>query len=326
MHRGVSQSGVHSTEVLWLTVGGVPLYGIGGEFGGPIVWNQTMTVDHHESQREISTPSGVLRYHEAGEGPPLLLLHGSGPGVTGWRNYRGNLAFFAEHFRCLVLEFPGFGVSDDFGGHPMLDAQGAAVQFVDALGLEKVDVIGNSMGGGVGINFATHHPDRVGKLVTIGGIGTNIFSPGPSEGIRLLQEFTEDPTRQRLVDWLRSMVYSESLVTEELIEERWELATDPETLAAARRMYGKAAFAAMMDMMRSADFPLPWATMHKVAAPTLLTWGRDDRVSPLDMALVPMRTIPNAELHVFPNCGHWVMIEAKTAFERTVLSFLRNGA
>lgn len=305
----------------------IPLCGIGDVISARIVWNRTMTVDYRESKREISTPSGVLRYHEAGDGPPLLLLHGSGPGVTGWRNYRGNLGVFAEHFRCLVLEFPGFGVSDDFGGHPMLDAQGAAVQFVDALGLEKVDVIGNSMGGGVGVNFATNHPDRIGKLVTIGGIGTNIYSPGPSEGIRLLQEFTEDPTRQRLVDWLRSMVYSESLVTEELIEERWALATDPETLAAARRMYGKAAFAAMMEMMRNADFPLPWATMHKVAAPTLLTWGRDDRVSPLDMSLVPMRTIPNAELHVFPNCGHWVMIEAKAAFERTVLAFLtKDGA
>ncbi|MGP4055418.1 alpha/beta fold hydrolase [Mycobacterium sp. 4D054] len=281
-----------------------------------------MTVDYQDSLREISTPSGVLRYHEAGDGPPLLLLHGSGPGVTGWRNFRGNLDGFARHFRCLVLEFPGFGVSDDFGGHPMVDAQGAVVTFADALGLDRVDVIGNSMGGGVGINFAIRHPDRVGKLVTIGGIGTNVFSPGPSEGIRLLQEFTEDPTRQRLIDWLRSMVYDPALVTEELIEERWALATEPETLAAARRMYGKTAFAAMMEMMRKADAPMPWATMHKVAAPTLLTWGRDDRVSPLDMALVPMRTIPNAEFHVFPNCGHWVMIEAKAAFERTVLGFL----
>ena len=77
------------------------------------------------------------------------------------------------------------------------------------------------MGGGVGINFAINNPDRVGKLVTIGGIGTNVFSPGPSEGIRLLQDFTEEPTRQRLVDWLRSMVYDEALVTDQLIEERW---------------------------------------------------------------------------------------------------------
>jgi pimeloyl-ACP methyl ester carboxylesterase len=271
--------------------------------------------------REMPTDAGVLRYHEAGVGSPLLLLHGSGPGVTGWRNFRGILATFAQHFRCLILEFPGFGVSDDFGGHPMLTAQGAAGTFVEALELDSIDIVGNSMGGGVGINFAIRHPDKVRRLVTIGGIGTNIFTPGPSEGIRLLQEFTEDPTRQRLVDWLHSMVYDPALVTDELIEERWQLATDPATLE-ARRMYGKAAFAAMMTAMRNSDTPLPWALMHKVQAPTLLTWGRDDRVSPLDMSLIPMRTIPNAEMHVFPNCGHWAMIEAKQAFEATVLSFL----
>jgi len=138
----------------------------------------------------------------------------------------------------------------------------------------------------------------------------------------LLQEFTENPTRQQLVDWLHSMVYDPALVTDELIEERWALATDPPTLASARRMYGKAAFGQMMAAMRASDAPMPWAMMHKVKAPTLLTWGRDDRVSPLDMALIPMRTIPNAELHVFPNCGHWAMIEAKAAFEAAVLAFL----
>lgn len=278
--------------------------------------------EYTETLHEVTTAKGVLRYHEAGDGPPLLLLHGSGPGVTGWRNFRGNLGVFARSFRCLILEFPGFGVSDDFGGHPMIDAQGAAATFVDALELERVSIVGNSMGGGVGINFAINHPERLDRLVTIGGIGTNIFSSGPSEGIRLLQEFTEEPTRRRLIDWLNSMVYDSSMITEQLIEERWTLATDPETLASARRMYGKAAFAQMMSMMKAADVPMPWAQMHKVAAPTLLTWGRDDRVSPLDMALIPMRTIPNAEFHVFPNCGHWVMIEAKEAFERTVLAFL----
>jgi pimeloyl-ACP methyl ester carboxylesterase len=283
----------------------------------------TVTAGPDDGLLEITTPAGVLRYYDQGSGPGLLFLHGSGPGVTGWRNFRGVLPTFAEHFRCLVLEFPGFGVSDDFGGHPMVTAQGAVAPFLDALDVPKVDIVGNSMGGGVGINFAINNPDRVGKLVTIGGIGTNVFSPGPSEGIRLLQDFTEEPTRQRLIDWLRSMVYDEALVTDQLIEERWALATDPPTLESARRMYGKAAFAQMMAMMRHADMPMPWAIMHKVKCPTLLTWGRDDRVSPLDMALIPMRTIPNAELHVFPNCGHWAMIEAKQAFESTVLAFLR---
>ncbi|MFD3425082.1 alpha/beta fold hydrolase [Nocardia fluminea] len=279
-------------------------------------------LSYEATLREITTDAGVLRYHEAGEGPPLLLLHGSGPGVTGWRNFRGNLAVFAQRFRCLVLEFPGFGVSDDFGGHPMVTALDAVVRFVDALGLDSVDIIGNSMGGGVALNYAIAHPERVGKLVTIGGIGRNLFSPGPGEGIKLLQEFTEEPTRERLIQWLHSMVYDPAMVTEELIEERWTQATDPATLDSARRMYSKAAFAMMVRAMEASDAPPPWAMLHKVAAPTLITWGRDDRVSPLDMALIPMRTIPRAELHVFPHCGHWAMIERKDEFESAVLAFL----
>ena len=89
-----------------------------------------MSLTYEDTLREITTDAGVLRYHEAGlidAGPPLLLLHGSGPGVTGWRNFRGVLGAFAEFFRCLILEFPGFGVSDDFGGHPMITALDAVV-------------------------------------------------------------------------------------------------------------------------------------------------------------------------------------------------------
>ena len=86
--------------------------------------------------REISTPAGILRYYDVGDGPVLLFLHGSGPGVTGWRNFRGVLPAFARQFRCLVLEFPGFGVSDDFGGHPMVTAQGVVAPFLDGLGVD----------------------------------------------------------------------------------------------------------------------------------------------------------------------------------------------
>ncbi|MEN3538014.1 alpha/beta fold hydrolase [Microbispora sp. ZYX-F-249] len=277
---------------------------------------------YESTLRELVTDQGVLRYHEAGQGPPLLLLHGSGPGVTGWRNYRGNLATFAEHFRCLVLEFPGFGVSDPTDQHPMMAANGAVIRFLDGLGLRQADVIGNSMGGIVGTQVALAHPDRIRRLVTIGGIGRNIFSPSPGEGIKLLMEFTEEPTRERLVQWLHSMVYDPALVTEELIEERWALATEPETLAAARRMYGKAAFAAGQKAAAKSDTPPYWAMLHKLKAKTLVTWGRDDRVSPVDMALLPMRTVPDVEVHVFPNCGHWVMIEQKAAWESVVLAFL----
>jgi 2-hydroxy-6-oxonona-2,4-dienedioate hydrolase len=281
-----------------------------------------MTLTYESTLRELVTDQGVLRYHEAGEGPPLLLLHGSGPGVTGWRNYRGNLAVFAEQFRTLVLEFPGFGVSDPTDQHPMVAAPAAVLRFLDGLGLQQVDVIGNSMGGIVATQVAAAHPDRIRRLVTIGGIGRNIFSPGPGEGIKLLVEFTEEPTRERLIQWLHSMVYDPSVVTEELIEERWAQATDPETLASARRMYGRAGMEARNAAAARSDAPPYWAMLHKIQARTLITWGRDDRVSPMDMALLPMRTIPDVELHVFPNCGHWAMIEAKEAWEATVLAFL----
>ncbi|WP_051300190.1 alpha/beta fold hydrolase [Actinomadura rifamycini] len=276
--------------------------------------------------RELATDQGVLRYHEAGEGPPLLMLHGSGPGVTGWRNFRDNLPLFSKYFRCLVLEFPGFGVSDPTDQHPMMAAGGSVIRFLDGLGLDRVDVIGNSMGGIVGTNVALANPDRVGALVTIGGIGRSIFSPSPGEGINLLMEFTENPTREALVQWLHSMVHDPRLVTEELIEERWKQATDPDTLAAARRMYGKAAMAANFKVQAKSDQPPYWAMLHKLKTRTLITWGRDDRVSPVDMALVPMRTIPDVQVNIFPNCGHWVMIEQKEAWESAVLAFLTRAA
>jgi pimeloyl-ACP methyl ester carboxylesterase len=279
-------------------------------------------LSHDSTARELETDQGVLRYHEAGEGPPLLLLHGSGPGVTGWRNFRGNLPVLAEHFRCLILEFPGFGVSHPTSEHPMPAAVAAVGRFLDGLGLQQADIVGNSMGGFVAAQVAIGHPDLVHRLVTIGGMGTNLFSPAPGEGIKLLSQFTEDPTRDKLIAWLESMVHNPALVTEELIEERWALATDPATLESSRRMYGKAAVATMAKAARTSDGPPPWAILHKIKAKTLITWGRDDRVSPVDMAILPMRVIPDVEVHIFPDCGHWVMIEQKAAWESVVLAFL----
>ncbi|MEU6352736.1 alpha/beta fold hydrolase [Streptomyces sp. NPDC047072] len=280
-----------------------------------------MTLTHDDTLRELKTDEGTLRYHEAGDGPPLLMLHGSGPGVTGWRNYGDNLPVFAEHFRCLALEFPGFGVSDPTDENPMAAAPKAVLRFLEGLGLDRVDVIGNSMGGFVAAGLAVGNPTLFRRIVTVGGVGRNILSPAPSEGLNLLVEFAEDPTRDNLVQWLRSMVHDPKLLTEELIEQRWASATEPATLEASRRIYGRRAMAAMTAAQAASDQPI-WALLHKIAAPTLLTWGRDDRVTPLENALLAMRTIPKAELHVLPDCGHWAMIEQKAAWESAVLAFL----
>ena len=283
----------------------------------------TTTTGPEPELKELPTAHGILRYYEVGDGPPLVLLHGSGPGVTGWRNFSGNLPVFAQHFRIFVLEFPGFGVSDDFGApHPMVSAQTAVREFLDGLGLGRVRLLGNSMGGFVATDFAHDFPERVERLVTVGGAGASLFAPTPGEGIVRLSEFVEDPTRERLITWLHSMVYDQALITEEMIEQRWAQATDPATLESSRMMYGRAALERMANASRDPEAVPGWVKLRSLQVPTLITWGRDDRVSPLDMSLLPMRLLPQGEVHVFPNCGHWVMIEQKAAFESVVTAFL----
>jgi pimeloyl-ACP methyl ester carboxylesterase len=275
--------------------------------------------------RSLATEQGKLHYHEAGDGAPLLCLHGSGPGVNGWANFRGNLPVFAKRFRTLILDLPGFGESDATDGHPVADAPAAVGRFLDGMGIDKVSILGNSMGGGIGARFAAEHPDRVERIAAIGGVGVSLLNPSPAEGIQLLIEFTEQPTRDRLVAWLRSMVYDQSLVTDELIEDRWVRATDPAQLESSRKIYSRAAFTAAMKRTSDPSAPPAWLYLRRITAPTLVLWGRDDRVTPLDGALVPMRLIPKCELHVFYNCGHWAMIERKDEFENVVMAFFSRG-
>lgn len=270
--------------------------------------------------REIlfaEAPGGRLGYRDLGDpdGRPLVFLHGSGPGVTGWRNYSGSVDAFVGDFRCIVLEFPGFGISAARGGHPVVDARDSCVEILDHLGLASASIIGNSMGAIVGAGLAAKLPDRVDRLIGIGGVGTTLFSPGPAEGIGLLMDFLAEPDRPALRRWLCAMVYDQSLVTDQLLEERWAQVTEPGVIESMKDLYNPAAIAKVSRGEVSFD-------LADVAAPTLLFWGRDDRVSPVDMAIMPMRLMPDVEVHILPNCGHWVMIEQKEAFERQAREFL----
>jgi len=277
----------------------------------------------HAAQAHVVTINErKMAYHEAGHGSVLLLLHGSGPGVTGMENFSANIAAYAEHFRTIVLDLPGYGGSDPVDGPPDHAAAQAVAAFMDALGIGSASLLGNSFGGIVGARIAAQWPDRVSKLIVVGGLGFNLFAPFPNEGINLLSEFAEDPTRARITQWLRSMVHDKSIVTDEMIDRRLAQALEPKTLATTKIMYSRAAMQALAnfvggpDALKSIDF------LPRILCPTLMTWGRDDRVSQLDRALLPMRLIPHCELHVFPNCGHWAMIERKKEFEATTLSFL----
>lgn len=264
-----------------------------------------------------------LYFHDVGEGSPLVLLHGSGPGVSGWSNFGANLPALSAQHRTIVLDQPGFGRSPV----PEMDrpygdiAAAAVVDLLDELGLEQVDLLGNSMGAATACRVVLAHPDRVRRLVFMGpgGIGVNVLGPRPTEGFKRLIDFSKEPTRERMVDWLRTMVHDQSLLTDELIESRFEVATAPGALEwfqtflspHAKRMTG-----AVVD-----ETPL-WARAGQIRHKTLITWGRDDRVVPFETGLLPLAQMPDVELHVFGQCGHWPQIEAKVEFERVVLEFL----
>lgn len=276
-------------------------------------------ITREATSRTLATAAGDLHYHEHGEGPPFVMLHGSGPGVSAWANFAGNLETFGRHFRCLALDMPGFGVSHDTD-NLMLDAPDAVIAFLDGLGIERAAVLGNSLGGGISARVAAAHPDRVSRLVTIGGVGVPFFSALPSEGIIRLVEFVENPTRELLVAWMRSMVYDPAILTEEFVESRWQAAMEPAAMEGIKKIYSRE----MLDILRTMmlDNTATLSMLRQIQAPTLITWGRDDRVTPLDGAIGPMRLIRNCELHVFHDCGHWSMLERKDEFESTVLAFL----
>lgn len=275
---------------------------------------------YEATRREIAGPRGRISFHVVGQGAPLLLLHGSGPGVSGWANFARNLTAFAAGHETIVMDMPGYGASEPTDGHPFYDAPEAVIALLDHLGIQRVAIVGNSMGGGVAARLAANCPDRVDRIVAIGGVGETLLGAVPAEGIRLLRRFSDQPSRARLVEWLECMVFDDRVITDEMIETRLTLATQPAALEWARRMPRQFA---VSDIGKAALAESRWVHLERIQCPTLLTWGRDDRVTPIDRMLVPMRLIPNCETHVFPRSGHWVMIEQREAFESVVSGFLQ---
>ena len=262
-----------------------------------------------------------LHYHEAGvgNGPTVVLLHGGGPGASSWSNFGRNIAVLSRRFHVLAVDQPGYGHPDKLTEHEQYNRYSAAalLALVDHLGLERVALVGNSLGGGTAVRFALDHTDRAGRLVLMGpgGLSMNLFSPDPTEGVKLLGRFTAEPTRENMERFLRIMVYDQKLITPELVDERFAIASQPDSLAAARAM-GKS--------FAGPDFELGmmWREVYKLRQPVLLLWGREDRVNPLDGALVALKTIPRVQLHVFGQCGHWVQVEKFEEFNNLTTHFL----
>lgn len=278
-------------------------------------------------QRSAQAGEITLTYFDEGEsrseigaGLPLVLLHGGGPGASSRSNFESAIPRFASSFRTIAVDMPGFGGSDKppVVGNYFRFAAGHVVQLLDELGIEKVHLLGNSLGGGTATRLTLEHPDRVGRLVLMGpgGLSYNLFHADPTEGVRRLTEFNLEPSREALRAFISTMVVNQDLVTDELVEMRYADATAPGAREAMVSM-GMSFF-----NPDSAEDGLLWREAHRIRHHTLLTWGREDRVNPLDGALVALKSIKRARLHVFPNCGHWAQIEAAEEFAEITTAFL----
>lgn len=281
--------------------------------------------DYELTSRTAELPSGLtMHYHEAGaeHDTTVVMLHGGGPGASAWSNFARNIPVFAKRFRVLAVDQPGFGRSDKPTQHGQYFTHSATYlnELLDVLGVERAHVLGNSLGGGTAVRFALNHPERAGRLVLMGpgGLSLNVFAPDPTEGVKKLAAFAAPPgpSKEKLAEFLRTMVYDQSLITDELIDERFASASTPESLAAMKAM------GASFMNPDTVEEGFLWREAHRLRQRVLLIWGREDRVNPIDGALVALKLIPRAQLHVFGRCGHWAQLEKFDEFNRIAQEFL----
>lgn len=263
----------------------------------------------------ITTGDITTNYHDLGSGDPLLLIHGSGPGVSSYANWRLQLPVFAENFRVLALDMAGFGYTtapDDISYTRERWLQ-QIVDFLDALGIEKVSVVGNSFGGSMALGLAVHHPERVNKLILMGSVGVP-FSL--TDGLDKVWGY--QPSEEAMGDLMRNtFAHDGTRVTDDMIRGRYEASVRPGIAEAFSSMF-PAPRQRWVDSMA-----YPFDELQNIEHETLLVHGRDDKVIPLETSLTMMQLIPNSRLHVFGKCGHWTQIEHADAFAALVTEFLR---
>lgn len=260
-----------------------------------------------------------VHYNDTGEGAQtVVMLHGSGPGATGWANFHRNVdAFAAAGYRVVLMDCLGWGKSDPVvctGSRSDLNAL-TLKALLDGLNLERVHIVGNSMGGHSAVAFALANPTRVGKLILMGGGtgGPSQFVPMPTEGIKLLQGLYREPTIDNLKRMMNVFVFDASSLTDELFQARLD-----NMLARTDHLENFVKSLAANPK----QFPDQGPRLGEITAPTLVIWGRDDRFVPMDVGLRLIWGMPNAELHIFNRCGHWAQWEHADKFNRMVLDFL----
>ncbi len=254
-------------------------------------------------------------YHEAGAGEAVLFIHGSGPGVTAWANWRLALPVFAADYHVLALDVLGFGYSD----RPAGIRYGKSVwvehilAFLEAKKIKRCHLVGNSMGGALAIALAVRAPELVDKMVLLGSTGLRFpITPG------LDAVWGYEPDRGRMRQLIADyFAFDRSIVTDDLVELRYAASIQPGFQESYSRMFPAPRQEGVNDLATPVD------DIQRIAAPTLLVHGREDRVIPVDVSYELFKLIPNAQLHVFGRCGHWTQIERRAEFNALVAAFFR---
>lgn len=266
-----------------------------------------------EIANKIQVAGIETNYHDAGEGEAVLLIHGSGPGVSAFANWRLTIPSLAENYRVIAPDMVGFGFTErpESFSYNMDTWVDQAIGLLDALDIEKASVVGNSFGGALALAMAIRHPERVGKLVLMGSVGVPFEI---TEGLDNVWGY--EPSLETMRELLDIFAYNRELVTDELAELRYQASIRPgfqesfSSMFPAPRQQSVDAMASDIDDIR--------ALQHR----TLIIHGRDDQVIPLQNAYDLLHLIDQSELHVFGRCGHWTQIEHAFRFNELVTHFL----
>lgn len=251
-------------------------------------------------------------YLESGAGDPVILIHGSGPGVTAYANWRLSIPRFSQKYRVLAPDIAGFGYTErkadqvynlDFWVRHL-------TEWMDAVGVKKARFVGNSFGGALSLALTARHPERVEKLVLMGAAGVNFeVTPG------LDAVWGYEPSIENMREIVKSFAYDTGFITDDLIKSRYEASIRP----GFQESYSKL-FEAPRQRHAEA-LATPEDQIRRISQPVLVIHGRDDQIVPLSNSYKLNQLISNSELHVFGQCGHWTQIEKKDQFVRLVMDF-----
>ena len=280
------------------------------------------------TEHAVSVAGKPIFVAEAGNGAPVVMLHGGGPGASGVSNYSRNIDALAERFRVIVPDMPGYGRSAK--GVDQSDPFGYLADMIrgllDELGLATAHLVGNSYGGAAALRLALDTSHRVDKLVLMGPGGIGTTRGAPTAGLKKLLGYYggAGPSRAKLDAFIRNyLVYEGTSVPDSLIDTRYAASVDPEVIAdpPLRRPSGLTALRTLWRMDLTRD-----QRLKQLKTPTLVLWGRDDKVNRPAGGPMLANLMPNAELVMTSRTGHWMQWERAELFNRIAIDFLSESS